>query len=467
VEFITVDAETATDLRSALLSMRSDDYETWYRMGLALKELGDIGRGMWLEWSSTSTKYNAAEAACKWNRFDPDRTGYQAVFAEAQRLGWINPRSKAAQPSPQSTEAPAHRFRLLCDQDLQQLQRPRWLVKRIVPDTGIGAIYSQSQCFKSFLVLDLLAHISNGMEWFGHRVTAAPTVYVPFEGQGGVPKRIQAWRLAQADAQERPEAIYSVAPDDIRSNIAVIMDKINLREQVDRDILVATLTENGWAGGVLCIDTLAHASNGIEENSSEMGEMIAVLSELQRRLGGVVLVIHHAGKDENKGMRGWSGIHAAMDFIIECQRPDKQKMDARFMLTKVKDDEDGKLFDFSVKKVHIGYDEDGDEITSLTLVPPPERQGREIPATSIEQDREDDQFVWQWVYDQVAKGEYPSANSLEGQRAQMGLQHKMSQKRLRDAIHRLRAASRLVTAPIKSLSGNAYLRAMEMPHVAV
>src|SRR3546814_17908622 len=71
----------------------------------------------------------------------------------------------------------------VCSSDL--LPPLRWFVKRIIPDVGIGAIYGDSGTFKSFLTIDALAHISNGQDWFGHRVTAAPTVYVPFEGQIG------------------------------------------------------------------------------------------------------------------------------------------------------------------------------------------------------------------------------------------------------------------------------------------
>ena len=39
---VPIDADTVRDLRSALMSMRADDYELWVRMGLALRELGDI-----------------------------------------------------------------------------------------------------------------------------------------------------------------------------------------------------------------------------------------------------------------------------------------------------------------------------------------------------------------------------------------------------------------------------------------
>jgi hypothetical protein len=53
---ITLPPETIQHLRSALLSMRADDYDLWIKMGLALKPLGDVGRGLWLEWSLTSEK---------------------------------------------------------------------------------------------------------------------------------------------------------------------------------------------------------------------------------------------------------------------------------------------------------------------------------------------------------------------------------------------------------------------------
>lgn len=53
---ITLPPETVQHLRSALLSMRADDYALWVKVGMALKSLGDVGRGLWLEWSLTSEK---------------------------------------------------------------------------------------------------------------------------------------------------------------------------------------------------------------------------------------------------------------------------------------------------------------------------------------------------------------------------------------------------------------------------
>ncbi|NVZ10643.1 DUF3987 domain-containing protein [Allochromatium humboldtianum] len=87
------------DLRSALASMRSDDRDLWVRMGLALKPLGDQGRALWLEWSQTSEKFDPKDAARTWDSFKPEGTGPKAVFAEAQRSGWVNPAKRERQPA--------------------------------------------------------------------------------------------------------------------------------------------------------------------------------------------------------------------------------------------------------------------------------------------------------------------------------------------------------------------------------
>ncbi len=91
-----VSPETITDLRSALTYLRSDDRDLWIKMGMALKELNEDGRGLWLDWSQTSEKFDPLAAARSWDSFRPHSTGYQAVFAEAQRQGWLNPIGNAA-----------------------------------------------------------------------------------------------------------------------------------------------------------------------------------------------------------------------------------------------------------------------------------------------------------------------------------------------------------------------------------
>ncbi|HVI33181.1 phage/plasmid primase, P4 family [Phenylobacterium sp.] len=83
------------NLQEALRFLDSDEYATWISVGHALKPLGEVGRDLWHQWSASSMSYDPAEADAKWSSFKPERTGYPAIFAAAQRQGWHNPASRA------------------------------------------------------------------------------------------------------------------------------------------------------------------------------------------------------------------------------------------------------------------------------------------------------------------------------------------------------------------------------------
>lgn len=88
--------ELIKDLRSALLHLRADDRDLWIRMGMALRTLDDVGRGLWLEWSATSSKFDPIDAGRVWDSFTPTTIDHKSVFAEAKRCGWLNPKHHLA-----------------------------------------------------------------------------------------------------------------------------------------------------------------------------------------------------------------------------------------------------------------------------------------------------------------------------------------------------------------------------------
>ena len=100
-------AEVLSDLRAALQYLDCKDYSEWIAVGQALKSLGDAGRKLWLEWSQTSSKFDDGnkEPGKTWSSFTADRTGYPAVFAKAQRAGWVNPRATTAETREDRTDA--------------------------------------------------------------------------------------------------------------------------------------------------------------------------------------------------------------------------------------------------------------------------------------------------------------------------------------------------------------------------
>jgi hypothetical protein len=89
------------------------------------------------------------------------------------------------------------RFRLCSDDDLPQLPPMRWLVKGVLPESGLAAIYGPPSSGKSFLCFDLAVAIAMGMKWFGARVNPAPVVYLWLEGASGFRRRAEAWKTTK------------------------------------------------------------------------------------------------------------------------------------------------------------------------------------------------------------------------------------------------------------------------------
>ena len=97
-----------------------------------------------------------------------------------------------------------------------------------------------------------------------------------------------------------------------------------------------------------------------------MGAIIAAAKALQAALGGLVLLIHHTGKDASKGLRGHSSLHAALDSALEVTRDGERR---EWRTAKTKDGADGLAHPFRLEVVDLGTDGDGEEITSCCIVP--------------------------------------------------------------------------------------------------
>lgn len=136
---VHVSLETVAELRSALAWLSSDERDEWVAVAHALHELGDVGRGLWEEWSQKSEKYDAAAAARVWGSVrETPRTGYAAVIARAQRKGWLNPASRAAREFTGGDEPPraAGAFALAPLDILRPLTAPPLLADDVPPVLG-------------------------------------------------------------------------------------------------------------------------------------------------------------------------------------------------------------------------------------------------------------------------------------------------------------------------------------------
>ena len=312
-------------------------------------------------------------AQVKWEPITPAGEAIVAAIAARQynehavRLGAAP--VKVPRSPLDSKPRPDSRYKLRSACELMNTEPIRWRIKGVIPEQGTGAIYGPSGSAKTFLALDMAMHLAGGAQWFGYRVRRCPVVYVCLEGEAGLSVRLKA---------------YCERKGSIPEGVDFINQAVNLLDNKDLRDLVLAVQARYAGGGIVVIDTLNRAAPGMDENSSaEMGRVIAAAKVVQHAVGGLVLFVHHTGKDASKGLRGHSSLHAALDAAIEVSRSSDVR---EWSVAKAKDGLDGKSHQFKLEIVTMGLDNDGDLITSCVVQPAPGAPGvRSKPLTTTQQ----------------------------------------------------------------------------------
>lgn len=243
---------------------------------------------------------------------------------------------------------PAPRYKLLNGADLEALPPLAWRVRGVLPAVGLAALYGPSASGKSFLAFDMAAAIAEGRAWFGHRVEPAPVVYAALEGEAGFKLRAQAWQAHRG--RRLPDGLHMMLQPFKLTNLEDVTD-------------LASVVP---AGAVVVLDTLNRAAPTADENSSkDMGEILEAAKCLQELTRGLVLMIHHTGKNAAAGLRGHSSLFAAMDAAIEVSRDGDHR---EWKVAKAKDGQDGDAHPFKLQVEMLAVDEYGDSISSCVVM---------------------------------------------------------------------------------------------------
>ena len=309
---------------------------------------GEAAKEIVRKWSQQSKRYTDEGFEQAWKQSKkphPNPVDIGSVFKLAKSKGWPGMAPAPSAPSALSRGS----FRLLDRNAIFAIQPIQWRVKGLLPTTGIAAIFGPSGSGKSFLAKDMGVRIALGQDWFGRRTKACPVTYVMLEGEAGLRNRVAAWE-AHNDAN---------IPDNFRA----LAQPFLMSDPDHVEELGALLP----AGGLVIVDTLNRSAPGLDENSSQdMGRILAGMKRLQEITGGLVVVVHHTGKDASKGLRGHSSLNAALDGAIAVERSANSRF---WSAAKVKDGEDGKQVAFQLHRVVLGKDADGDEISSCAVGP--------------------------------------------------------------------------------------------------
>ncbi len=306
------------------------------------------------------------DTACDWDDFR-QRHGMEATKA-AFRRQLTRPAVISPAPLPDAGLSPVTAFSsaLPLHKGSEGFDtRQDYLIKGYLPSGAVASAYGASGSYKSFLAVSWACHIATGKPWANRPVTQGAVIYVVGEGGIGVPRRIRAWEEtlndhSPIDALYRVDCpVFPASPDSVEQVI-----------KAAHDVQAAT----GMAVRLIILDTLARCFGGSDENAAkDMGAFIQGCDYIKAATQATVLIIHHSGKDQDKGARGSSAFRAALDVEFNVRR----EADGQALIltcTKMKDAEEPPRRAYDLTAVNLYVDDDGEPVTSLVL----RDEGREV-----------------------------------------------------------------------------------------
>lgn len=250
-------------------------------------------------------------------------------------------------------------------EDIEYTYEPE-LVEGLIPNSGVGVLYGPSSAGKSFVAVDWAVRLASGRQVMDRYTIPAGVLYFAAEGHSGLRKRLHAAR--QVHCAEGHAAPLNYLPAFLDLSKA---DTGDVQRLTDYAVSIAEeMAERGAPLRVIIVDTLAAAAPSADENvSRDMGPIMLSFHRMAAQLDCVVMLVAHTGKDVSRGLRGWSGIRANVDFAIECQvekDEDTGETVGRYLwFEKCKDGPDGfVLAEYHLKTVFLGQKPSGQHDTT-------------------------------------------------------------------------------------------------------
>jgi hypothetical protein len=247
--------------------------------------------------------------------------------------------------------------------ELSCLPRRASLIGDVLDVAAMSVIYGASGSGKTFIALDLAAHVALGWKWRERKLNQSTVVYIAAEGGLGIEERLTAFRLHHdINVENTP--------------LHIIAEPVDLCRSTDDAALLIERCEALSPVKLIVIDTLSRVMAGGNENApDDMGKFVANCDRLRLSTGAHVLVIHHSGKDDARGARGHSLLKAAADTEIEVAKDELSGV-ATAKVAKQRDHRIGAVFAFRLVPVEIGRDDDDAPITSCVV------EAAEAPTTT-------------------------------------------------------------------------------------
>lgn len=236
--------------------------------------------------------------------------------------------------------------RLVSLSAIEAVLTSNYMVKGWLDRNCLSMLYGPSNAGKTFVALDIAMHIASDKSWRGLKVNGGPVLYIAAEGGAGIRNRLAAIKSDRPELSAGPFTLLPVGLD--------------LHGQGDALAVCEIIPDENPA--LVVVDTLARSMGAGDENTARDAAMFVRNCDLIREASGAhVMVIHHTGKDEDRGARGSSALRAAVDNEIQVTA------DWEVISRKQRDQEPPEPLYFKLRSVTLGMDEDGDPVTSAVV----------------------------------------------------------------------------------------------------
>ena len=217
-----------------------------------------------------------------------------------------------------------------------------------------SVLFGPSNCGKSALVGHLGSAIISGNRFFGAKVQRGIVIHVGAEAPESILDRMNAYNFGD----DSVPYLVRMSGVDLSDSHAVTHFITELK---------ACAAEYGEQIVLVVFDTLARSIGSTDENCSTAMTAVAESTErIARTLNVHCMLVHHTGKDTDRGGRGSSARRGAVDTEI-CLLPQK---DGTIQAVQVKQRtmQQADSVRFKTEPVVIGIDEDGDPRTTVRAV---------------------------------------------------------------------------------------------------
>jgi hypothetical protein len=239
-------------------------------------------------------------------------------------------------------------------QGLLSVPDPTWIIDGWVIDDGASVWYGPPKTYKTFNVLDMALSVACGVPWRGNAVVQQPVLYLLGEGMGTFKYRVHVWLAKRSEGRQArfwtiPVGVPLSTPEGLANAIAAI-DSLSVRP------------------GLIVVDTLnRHFGPGDENSSQDMTKFVQSIDAIRAHTRAHIAVVHHSGKDAEKGARGSSALLGAVDNEFRITRTEGTQI-CRIECTAARHSDEPKPMTVELVKVEVTHPETGLVMSSLLPV---------------------------------------------------------------------------------------------------